>query len=777
MRQECHVVDIPAVETDNTTSSSGRRWSLELFDDDSQYKAVKDAMKRRVKACLKQQGPIGFSEIFCQQHQSSPSTPNSLPEIIYLKLDWPSNVSKTDIVFQKVLMSLWVQFQQEKTRIFQEVNLNHFANESFVHDHLYKKLLPNLYQCSFVVGWYKIAGVDNLLVEHRKTLNGCYKVVMDFKKNLVTLCTLKLSTERDAFVANLGPEHEQHMKTLLQNFILTLCWGDNVLLTPKDDGTGHVELLNILCNKLLNNVLTTWLSRHCNGIRVLVNWSMVVKTIVNAVLDKEEETTLNLDTAVQKMDGYLKAEHQSLSNFNPGGLYCKDRLYIYTTDGNNKHLLVTRFLNFDENCQYTLGNRLFWDHTRFHKERKVSPNLGHVVNLGYLWQVPCPSVTKQSSGNVKVLFLDLDPPIKYPCFALDSKVTTTGFDALCAQNRHLVLIILNRCNKINDYITKEVFPNYEEGDTDDIDHVWAMGIILAYVLCSYPALKGTEDIKCYSNMGIGPEYGYSMDNIGFYSTEERFPVMGDHYKEHMDEVHQREDLNPFFYNFETGYDPVCNRNGHFVLTILDRCKLTNIVRTTLNSRKGRFEEAKADAIWIEALDYVHYKLFLDHDKGNTYTTNHIWGMGIILSYILCDYPALNGKADIHCYDTIGIGPKADSQQQSKMEMDEHSFPAKPWCQLTQPLTDWWIITTLYVIVKEGLKNAISKIPTEEYTTNIEHADEVKVMHKDRERKCMKEQWDSFMNKARKQSKTKKQKLKELTNKENKEEEDRNERNI
>eukprot|EP00536_Pseudo-nitzschia_multiseries_P017031 jgi/Psemu1/49033/gm1.49033_g len=37
-------------------------------------------------------------------------------------------------------------------------------------------------------------------------------------------------------------------------------------------------------------------------------------------------------------------------------------------------------------------------------------------------------------------------------------------------------------------VSEEVFPDYEEGDTDSIDHVWAM-----------------EDIKCYSNVGIGPE--------------------------------------------------------------------------------------------------------------------------------------------------------------------------------------------------------------------------------------------------------------------------------
>eukprot|EP00536_Pseudo-nitzschia_multiseries_P014122 jgi/Psemu1/37646/gm1.37646_g len=56
-----------------------------------------------------------------------------------------------------------------------------------------------------------------------------------------------------------------------------------------------------------------------------------------------------------------------------------------------------------------------------YKERKVSPNLGHVEDLGYLLQ--------KRSGNVKMLFADLDPVISYPKFAIGSEVTITGIPA------------------------------------------------------------------------------------------------------------------------------------------------------------------------------------------------------------------------------------------------------------------------------------------------------------------------------------------------------------
>eukprot|EP00536_Pseudo-nitzschia_multiseries_P006455 jgi/Psemu1/15336/gm1.15336_g len=89
----------------------------------------------------------------------------------------------------------------------------------------------------------------------------------------------------------------------------------------------------------------------------------------------------------------------------------------------------------------------------------------------------------------------------------------TGFDKIEEVRKRLnskkghfqegeALNIWEKCFK---YITEEVFPDYKEGNTDRIDHVWAMGVILAYISCGYPALKTTEDIKCYNNVGIGPE--------------------------------------------------------------------------------------------------------------------------------------------------------------------------------------------------------------------------------------------------------------------------------
>eukprot|EP00536_Pseudo-nitzschia_multiseries_P009552 jgi/Psemu1/23535/gm1.23535_g len=373
----------------------------------------------------------------------------------------------------------------------------------------------------------------------------------------------------------------------------------------------------------------------------------------------------------------------------------------------------------------------------------------------------------------------------------------TGFDALCAVNGHLVLTILDGCKQTNAYISQEVFPDHDEGNSVAMDHVWAMEAEsqeqkrLEQDGHTFPAKECKRSIKAEEAIIEKErlESLYYSTDTRFYSTDERYPVMGNRYTKHINEV-QKEDLNPFLYHFETGYDCLCNRNGHLVLTILDRCKLTNTARTRLNSRKRRFEEEGASFIQKKAaLNHVHYKLFLDHQKGNIYATNHIWGQGIILSYLLLyGYPPLNGKPDIHCYYTISIGPrKANSQEQNKLEQNKHLFPAMEWCKLIQSvrthmkgcihchpgsrpclrmiqLSDWWIMITWDVMVKECLKNLIYKSPTEEYATNTEQADEVKVPSQDTERKPSKEQWDSFMNKSKKLWKTKKQKLKQLRRK-------------
>eukprot|EP00536_Pseudo-nitzschia_multiseries_P015697 jgi/Psemu1/43479/gm1.43479_g len=212
----------------------------------------------------------------------------------------------------------------------------------------------------------------------------------------------------------------------------------------------------------------------------------------------------------------------------------------------------------------------------------------------------------------------------------------TGFDALCARNDHLVLTILDICKQTNTvrtrlnskkgvfdkeealliweeamiYVSQEVFLNHEESNSVTMDHIWAMGIILSYLLvCSYPTLKEIEDITCYNSIGIGPEWSVRteeaiiakehLENLYFstHCTDARFCSTDESTKGRPE---------PFLYHFETGYDCLCDRNGHLVLIILARCKLTNIARTRLKSRKGRFEEAEASSIWKEALYYVHY---------------------------------------------------------------------------------------------------------------------------------------------------------------------------
>eukprot|EP00536_Pseudo-nitzschia_multiseries_P009429 jgi/Psemu1/23154/gm1.23154_g len=58
--------------------------------------------------------------------------------------------------------------------------------------------------------------------------------------------------------------------------------------------------------------------------------------------------------------------------------------------------------------------------------------------------------------------------------------------------------------------------------------------------------------------------------------------------------------------------------------------------------------------------------------------DHVWAMGIILAYVLCNYPALKGMEDIHCYNNLGIGQEVQSGERERLQQDGHTFPAKEW---------------------------------------------------------------------------------------------------
>eukprot|EP00536_Pseudo-nitzschia_multiseries_P017068 jgi/Psemu1/49180/gm1.49180_g len=133
---------------------------------------------------------------------------------------------------------------------------------------------------------------------------------------------------------------------------------------------------------------------------------------------------------------------------------------------------------------------------------------------------------------------------------------------------------------------------------------------------------------------------------------------------------QEGDLKPFLHHFKTGFDALCSINGHLVLTILDRCKQTDAVRTRLNSSKEQCGKEETLSIWEEAVKYVSEEVFLDHEEGGTVAMDHIWAMGIILPYLLWAYPALKGTENRNCYNNIIIGPE-ELQEQKRLEQDGH----------------------------------------------------------------------------------------------------------
>ena len=72
------------------------------------------------------------------------------------------------------------------------------------------------------------------------------------------------------------------------------------------------------------------------------------------------------------------------------------------------------------------------------------------------------------------------------------------FDEL--ESRNLFEIAVDHV--VDDICTEYIYDGEYPKDGDQ--YVWALGIILCYLLCGYPALTNTKDKQCYDNIGIGP---------------------------------------------------------------------------------------------------------------------------------------------------------------------------------------------------------------------------------------------------------------------------------
>eukprot|EP00536_Pseudo-nitzschia_multiseries_P006003 jgi/Psemu1/14231/gm1.14231_g len=143
--------------------------------------------------------------------------------------------------------------------------------------------------------------------------------------------------------------------------------------------------------------------------------------------------------------------------------------------------------------------------------------------------------------------------------------------------------------------------------------------------------------------------------------------------------------------------------------------------------------------------------------------------------------------DIKCYNNLGIGRPVQSGERERLGLNGHTFPPKQWFKLT-PEARKHIKECIHY--HPGNRPCLSSIGFNEWCTTteeeiiekyrrmyIEQSDDVKELKKEPETNVIKDNWNSFMKRATKQSKSKKRKLKQFQNKQKREKEDGNERSI
>eukprot|EP00536_Pseudo-nitzschia_multiseries_P016588 jgi/Psemu1/46770/gm1.46770_g len=171
-------------------------------------------------------------------------------------------------------------------------------------------------------------------------------------------------------------------------------------------------------------------------------------------------------------------------------------------------------------------------------------------------------------------------------------------------------------------------------------------------------MENTTPQSAYKRKVLKPRFLFDSAEYGARSNE-------------LNDGNGNDKRNPFLYHFEAGFDVLCAKNGHLVLTILNGCNKIDDVRERLNSPKGHFDEEEGLEIWEQCLKYVTEDIFPFDEEGDTGGVDHMWALGIIMAYVLCSYPALKGTKDIQCYNNV-----------ERLKLHGHTFPPKQWCNLT-----------------------------------------------------------------------------------------------
>eukprot|EP00536_Pseudo-nitzschia_multiseries_P004620 jgi/Psemu1/10378/gm1.10378_g len=425
----------------------GGTLSLQLFEDDSQYKVHTDAMKGRVKACLERQGPNCFSD-------------NILTYELITAVSW-------DI-----------------TSVFSELmNKVFIVTNSF----LWEPVLSSARR-----QWL----IKKVYVLDPKELTTCFQDYTNMNDKWHTFqralnCVIQINDTSTAGIKE-----------------YTRIEGEEKVV----EGTLHaIWLKNVVSYGTILKYMKVYLS--------LLQWYVVLNSQLHLPLMRKVRFTINDFKTI-----WIASNVEVLFSENdPGIKYPCFAIGSKVTITYNIHPRgtgVVKSYASKRKAPFPVypGDMVYKKQTcNLRKMENTTQSAYKTTILKPQFPLPSAKYSKQNDE-----LNDGDQNNKGNPFLYHFK---TGFDALCAQNGHLVLTILNRCKEIEDmrarlnskkghfdkegleiwaqclkYIMEEVFPFYEEGGTGGIDHVWAMGITLVYVLCSYPALKQMEDIHYYNNM-------------------------------------------------------------------------------------------------------------------------------------------------------------------------------------------------------------------------------------------------------------------------------------
>ena len=142
------------------------------------------------------------------------------------------------------------------------------------------------------------------------------------------------------------------------------------------------------------------------------------------------------------------------------------------------------------------------------------------------------------------------------------------------------------------------------------------------------------------------------------------------------------DVDPMSYTFDTGWDKRGRETGYLVNTILNKNGMRDDVLNVIDRWNGNVEnEIRAKELMVKLFESIEINVDNTPNEGEWYEweekqvkyLDHFWALGVILYYMLCGRPSVDGDTDKEefCQNVnLGMTRESDIHKNNNEKLDK-----------------------------------------------------------------------------------------------------------